>query len=117
MHFLHLLADALLGRDGVALAQHLGTEDEEEQRRKEVGEAFGDQGWHGVAEDGRENCHGDEGGERGREDDEARVFHCHEGGDQEGFVADLGEDYHCEGEEEGVEGLNKRGGCGGQERQ
>ena len=66
-----------------------------------------------MAEDGGEDGHGDEGGECGCEDDEARVFHCHEGGDEEGLVADFGEDYHCEGEEEGVEGLDQGSGRGG----
>lgn len=33
------------------------------------------------------------------------MFHCHESCDEEGFVADFGEDDHDEREEEGVEGL------------
>ena len=47
-----------------------------------------------MAEHSGEDGHGDESGESGREDDEARVFHGHEGGDEEGLVTDFREDDH-----------------------
>ena len=67
-----------------------------------------------MAQNGREDCHCDEGGKGGREDDKSRVLHGHQGGDQECFVANLGKDDHRKGENEGVQRLDERGGTAGE---
>jgi hypothetical protein len=59
-----------------------------------------------VAQQGRKDGHGDECGEGSSEDDHSVMAHCHECSDEEGFVANLGEEDHGEGEEEGVHGLD-----------
>ncbi len=55
-----------------------------------------------MTKDCRENCHSDQSGECSREYDEARMFHCHESGNQESLVADLGKDYHRQRKNEGM---------------
>ncbi len=100
------------GADGITFAEHLGAENKEEDGGEEVGDAFGDQGWDSVAEHGRENGHGDERGKGSGEHEEAGMFHGHKGGDQKCLIANLREDNHSQGEEEGVKRLNQRTGCG-----
>lgn len=67
-----------------------------------------------MAQNGRQDCHRNEGGEGGREDDKSRVLHRHQGSDQKRFVADLGKYDHRKGEDEGMEGLDERGGVPGE---
>lgn len=61
-----------------------------------------------MAEQGREDGHGNERGEGGSEDEHSVVTHCHERSDEEGFVADFGKEDHGKGEDEGVHGLDDR---------
>ena len=67
-----------------------------------------------MAQHGRENCHCNEGGKGGREDDKPRVLHRHQSSDQKCFVPNLGKDDHREGEDEGVQWLDERGGIAGE---
>ena len=100
LDFFHFFADAFVGRDLAGFEEHAHTEDEEETGGKEVGDVWGDEGGDGVAEDGGEDGHGDQGGVSGGEDEDAVVAHSHEGGDEEGLVANFGEENHRKGEEE-----------------
>jgi len=59
-----------------------------------------------MAEQGRKDGHGDEGGEGRGEDEHSIMAHCHERSDEEGFIAYFREDDHGKGEEERVHGLD-----------
>ena len=50
-----------------------------------------------MAQDHGEEGHDDHGREGGREDEKRRVFHGHEGSDEEGLIANFGKDDHSEG--------------------
>ena len=55
-----------------------------------------------MTKDCREDSHGDEGCKCGGENDKSRVLHRHQSGNEERFVANLGEDDHRERENKGV---------------
>lgn len=98
----HLLLDGSAVVHEVGLAAHLGAENEEETAGGELGKPLGQELRHGVAEEGTEDGHDEEGCECGREDYEPVVPHSHEGGDEEGLVAQLGDDDHGETGKEGL---------------
>ena len=68
-----------------------------------------------MAKDSGKDSHSDESGERGGEDNESGMFHGHESSDKECFIPYFREDDHGEGQDEGMEGLDNRGGSSGGE--
>lgn len=106
LHLLHFLAHALAGIHVQPFAEKLDAEEEEEGCGGGVRELLRDEMGDGVAEKSGEHGHGDERGEGGAEDQEPGVSHCHKTGDEEGLVANFGEDDHAEGEERCVEGTD-----------
>lgn len=76
------------------VAEDLDAEADEEEDGKGLGEADGEQGGHDDAHQRGEHGHGRERGDGAGEDDEAGVAHGHEAGDEEGLVADLGDEDH-----------------------
>lgn len=105
-HFLHLFTDALIWGHLTGLEEHFAAKHEEQSGCQEVGDGFGDEGGHGVAQQGRKDGHGDESGEGGSENEHSVMAHRHERRDEEGLVANFREEDHGEGEEEGVHGLD-----------
>lgn len=104
----HFLVNSEVWVHGIAFAQHLCAKDEEKDCGGESGELLGKESRCGVAEEGGQDGHGEEGGKSGGEDEDARVAHAHDDGDEEGFVANFGKDDHGEGEDKGVERLDER---------
>lgn len=63
---------------------------------------FGDQRRRRPAQKGRQRRHRRERGHRAGEDELLRVLHRHDRGDEEGLVADLGDEDHAPGLEEAL---------------
>lgn len=106
LNLAHLSANTLIRIHLHTLPQEPSTKDKEQHRGGEAGEVSRDQGGDGLSEEGRQYGHDEEGAEGGGEDGHAVVLHGHEGGDEEGLVADLRDEDHGQGEDEGVEGLD-----------
>lgn len=106
LHLVQFFGDALVRVHGEPFAEEADAEDEEETGGSEGGKARRDEGGDGVAQDGGEDGHDEEGAEGGGEDDHAVVLHSHEGGYEEGLVANLGDEDHGHGEDERVEWTN-----------
>jgi hypothetical protein len=106
----HFLSDAVVGAHCKTLAHELGTKNKEQYSSGHVCEAFWEESWYSMTHDRRENGHDDQGGESGREDEEAGVPHSHESSHQERLVSNLREDDHCEGQDKRVEWLDDAAG-------
>jgi len=105
LDFSHFLAHAIVWAHSETLSYEVETEDEEKSSRSEVCEAFREERGDGVAHDSRKNCHDDQSGVGGREDEESRVSHSHERRNEECFVPNFRDDNHGESEYEGMERL------------
>ncbi len=107
LDLLHLCGYTLIRAHGHPFLEHASTEHEEETGREKGREALWNQSRQGVAQHGGQDRHCDERAEGGGEDHHAIMFHGHEGCHEEGFIANLGDEDHGEGEDEGVQGLDE----------
>lgn len=99
-----------------ALPQRPRPEHEEERHSCPVRPLFGDQGRRSPAQESRQRRHRRERRHRAGKHQLLRLLHRHDGGDEEGLVADLGDEDHAPGLEEPlfcVLGSGGRGGGGG----
>jgi len=69
LHLLHLFTNAFIRAHSVTLPQKFCAEKQEQDRGKEMGEAFGKKGGHGMAQHGGQNGHRDESGKGRGEND------------------------------------------------
>ena len=106
LHLAHLGSDSLIGVHLHTLSQKPTPEYEEKGRGEETGEAARNESRDRLAEDSGQDGHDKQGAKGSGKDYHPVVLHGHEGSDQKGLVAHLGEENHGEGEHEGVEGLD-----------
>lgn len=102
LDLLHFLARVHLRPHVIAFSQHLGAERKKQDGGQDVGEALRNETWHGMAENGREDRHGNQGRESGREDEQSRMLHGHQGSNEKGLVPDFGNEDHRQREDEGL---------------
>ena len=102
LHLLHLLLDARVRvrppRDVEQAASEEGVEDEGAL----VDDVLGDEVRDDEPERGGEDGHDRERADGAREDDDPRVPHGHDGGDDERLVAELGDEDHGDGAQERI---------------
>jgi hypothetical protein len=87
--FFHLFAHAFVRGHCETFFEAFRAEDEEEHCCSKCREAFGKNCRECVAQDRREDGHDYKSAKCGAEYQDASVTHCHQGGYEESFVADL----------------------------
>src|SRR5690348_3121769 len=84
----------------VSIDGHANTKAKEQKGSQVVCIGSRDEIGNSVSKGSRENRHNCESRKSGGEDEESRMFHGHDGGDEEGFVTDFRDHDHCKRKDE-----------------